>query len=66
MKKVVIMCVGAAAMKYQKEISKQQELVLHLADIIMATYTTESAVLRAEKLFKRYGEEKGSYHKKLA
>lgn len=32
----------------------------------MATYTTESAVLRAEKLYKRHGAEKGANYQKLA
>jgi alkylation response protein AidB-like acyl-CoA dehydrogenase len=56
-KKVALMVVGTAAQKYMKELAEQQEILLGAADIIMDVYAMESAILRAEKLAGKEGEE---------
>jgi alkylation response protein AidB-like acyl-CoA dehydrogenase len=46
-KKVVLMVAGTAMQRYGTAIESEQEVLSYLADIIMDTYTAESAVLRA-------------------
>ncbi len=60
-KKACLMTAGKAAMQYQQELSKQQEILLYLADMLIETYATESALLRAEKILKTHGEEAAEY-----
>ncbi|MBC7797667.1 MAG: acyl-CoA dehydrogenase, partial [Pyrinomonadaceae bacterium] len=48
-KKVALMVLGAAAQKYTTTLAEQQELLLSVADIIIDTYSMESAILRAQK-----------------
>jgi alkylation response protein AidB-like acyl-CoA dehydrogenase len=46
-KKVALLCLGLAAQKFEQELTEQQEVLGHFADIAMETYALESAVLRA-------------------
>jgi len=50
LKKCTLLILGAAAQKYEKALSQEQELLARLADMIMAIYAAESASLRALKL----------------
>lgn len=57
LKKLFLMVAGAALQKYGEEIEKHQQLMLAASDILIQIYLAESAILRAEKLAKKEGEE---------
>ncbi len=61
-KKVALMVLGTAAQKYMTALAEQQEVLVGAADIIMDVYSMESAVLRAQKLAARQGEEQSALH----
>ena len=46
-KKVVLMVAGTAMQRYGTKLEQEQEVLSYLADILIDTYTAESAVLRA-------------------
>jgi alkylation response protein AidB-like acyl-CoA dehydrogenase len=48
-KKTALMCLGLATQKFAAELSDQQEVLGHFADIAMETYALESALLRTLK-----------------
>ncbi len=56
-KKAGLMVAGAAVQKLMATLSKEQEILMNIADILIAIYTAESALLRAEKLISLRGEE---------
>ncbi|MGI9104260.1 MAG: acyl-CoA dehydrogenase family protein [Terriglobales bacterium] len=56
-KKIALFTAGAASQKYMQALADQQEIMGALADIIIETYSMESAVLRAEKLRHRDGDQ---------
>jgi alkylation response protein AidB-like acyl-CoA dehydrogenase len=47
-KKVALMIVGTAMQTYGDSLSDEQEVLSHAADILIETYASESAVLRAQ------------------
>ena len=49
-KKLTLFAAGAATQKYMQKIADEQEVMGALADMIIAVYTMESAILRAEKI----------------
>jgi alkylation response protein AidB-like acyl-CoA dehydrogenase len=49
-KKLTLFVAGSATQKYMQNIADEQEVMGALADMIMAVYTMESAILRAEKI----------------
>jgi len=57
LKKAILMTAGKAAQHYAMEIEKEQEVLMNLADMVIEVYTAESAILRAEKLAAKNGEE---------
>jgi hypothetical protein len=57
-KKVALLCLGAAVQKYGEALKDEQEVLGHFADIAMATYSLESALLRTRKRAARRGEDK--------
>lgn len=57
LKKLFLMVAGAALQKYGEEIEKHQQLMLAASDILIQIYLAESAILRAEKIAKKEGEE---------
>ncbi|MBZ9628666.1 acyl-CoA dehydrogenase family protein [Psychroflexus sp. CAK57W] len=57
LKKVFLMVAGSAAQKYGEKLEEHQQLLLASADILIETYMAESAILRAEKNAKRFGED---------
>lgn len=59
-KKAFLMVGGLALQKYQQSLDKQQEVLAHLADVVMEIYAMESAVLRAQKTLSRYGADKAT------
>src|SRR6476469_5699360 len=46
-KKTALMVFGLAMQTYREKIADQQEVLMHLADMIIDTYSADSAVLRA-------------------
>ena len=50
LKKAGLMIAGAAVQKLMMSLSKEQEILMNIADIIGFVYVAESVVLRAEKL----------------
>lgn len=57
LKKLFLMVAGAALQKYGEEIEKHQQLMLAASDILIQIYLAESAILRAEKMAKKEGED---------
>ena len=59
-KKAALMCLGLAARRFGTELTEQQELLGHFADIAMETYALESALLRTRKKAGVSGEAAGA------
>lgn len=57
-KKVFLMIAGLAVQKYEQQLTKEQEIVRDIADIVIETFAMESALLRTKKAIARNGEEK--------
>ncbi|MFD2444526.1 acyl-CoA dehydrogenase family protein [Bacillus sp. CGMCC 1.16607] len=57
-KKIGLLAAGLAAQKFGKELEKEQEILVNIADIISNAYAMESAVLRTEKAIEKFGLEK--------
>src|SRR5690606_670003 len=57
LKKVGLMIAGAAVQKLMMTLSKEQEILMNIADIIGYVYLAESTILRVEKLVQIKGEE---------
>ncbi|RYD52577.1 MAG: acyl-CoA dehydrogenase [Sphingobacteriales bacterium] len=55
-KKAVLMAAGGAVQKLMEKLSKEQEVILALADMLMETYVAESVLLRVEKLSGQTGD----------
>jgi len=49
-KKIILMTAGAAAQKLMKNLKDEQEILMHIADMLIQAYAFESAVLRTTKL----------------
>ena len=49
-KQIALLAIGIANQKYGKELQKQQEILMSIADIIMEVLAMESALLRNRKL----------------
>jgi alkylation response protein AidB-like acyl-CoA dehydrogenase len=57
-KKVALMCLGVAVQKFGQDLTDQQEILGHFADVAMETYALESAVIRAQKRAAADGDDK--------
>ncbi|MDT0676265.1 acyl-CoA dehydrogenase family protein [Autumnicola musiva] len=57
LKKVFLMTAGSAVQKFGPQLEEHQQLLMASADILIEIYLAESAILRAEKNAKRYGED---------
>lgn len=55
-KKAVLMVAGAAVQKLMMQLSKEQEVLMDIADMIIETYVCESLQLRVEKLVAMKGD----------
>ena len=55
-KKAALLVAGAAVQKLMATLSKEQEILMNIADMLIGIYTAESALLRAEKLVSMRGE----------
>lgn len=61
LKKAGLLVAGAAVQKLMMTLSKEQEILMNIADIIGYVYVAESVLLRAEKLYYTKGEEEAKY-----
>jgi hypothetical protein len=57
MKKSILMVAGAAVQKLMTTLSKEQEIIMNVADMAIQTFIAESMLLRVIKSVKRTGEE---------
>ncbi|GIP38861.1 putative acyl-CoA dehydrogenase [Paenibacillus sp. J31TS4] len=57
-KKIFLMAGGAAVQKFQLKLEQEQEVLSHLADMMIQIYALESALLRTKKRIDKLGEEK--------
>ncbi|MDD5543238.1 MAG: acyl-CoA dehydrogenase family protein [Acidobacteriia bacterium] len=64
-KKIVLMVAGAAMQKFTDKLVDQQEILGHIADMIMDVYACESSLLRTLKLAASSSEEKARLHMDL-
>jgi hypothetical protein len=55
-KKIALLSLARARKKFGDGLDKQQEVLMHIADIIIETYAMESSLLRARKLASRRKE----------
>lgn len=55
-KKSLLLTAGAAAQKLMMGLEKEQELLMHIADIAIETFVSESLLLRVQKLTERGGD----------
>lgn len=60
-KKAILMVAGAAVQKLMMTLSKEQEILMGVANMIIEVYAAESALLRALKLIDRNGLESSQY-----
>ena len=66
LKKTGLLIAGAAVQKLMMSLSKEQEILMNIADIIGYVYVAESVLLRAEKLYHSQGEEATSLQADMA
>lgn len=65
-KKSILMVAGAAAQKLMMELSKEQEILMNIADMANDAYVAESIVLRVHKRINLMGEENQEVYKNMA
>ncbi|MFY7972007.1 MAG: acyl-CoA dehydrogenase family protein [Flavobacteriales bacterium] len=56
-KKAVLMVAGSAVQKLMMQLSKEQEVLMNIADMAIMVYIAESTLLRVEKLAHNKGEQ---------
>lgn len=57
LKKATLLVAGAALQKFTTAIEEQQEIMMHVSDMMIEIYVAESVLLRVEKLMQRDGAE---------
>jgi alkylation response protein AidB-like acyl-CoA dehydrogenase len=61
-KKIALLAAGAATQKYMDKLAQEQEVVALIADMIIAIFAMESALLRSLKKLNKDGEDKARIH----
>lgn len=49
-KKAILMTAGMAVQKFMQKLADEQEVIMNLTDMLIEVYTSESAILRTQKL----------------
>lgn len=62
MKKAALMVAGTAVQKYMMQLTKEQEIIMNISDMIIEIYTTEAVLLRVEKLTSMKGADSVSVY----
>ena len=57
LKKCILMVAGAAVQKLMNDLSKEEEIILNIADMVIETFVCESTLLRVVKVADKTGEE---------
>lgn len=57
LKKAILTVAGFAVQKYMQNLAEEQEVIMHIADMLIETYLAESALLRVEKNVDIKGEQ---------
>ena len=57
LKKALMLVAGGAVQKLMQNLSKEEEVLMNIADIAIEIYAAESALLRVEKVVNTYGAE---------
>ena len=66
LKKAVLMVAGKAAETFGPKLEEEQEVLMGIADMIIEVYVSESAVLRAQKMISKTGEEANKLYADLS
>ena len=64
-KKAILMTSGAAVQKLMMKLENEQEILMHIADMAIDTFTAESALLRMMKLVDQKGETACQFEKDI-
>ncbi|MDE3182794.1 MAG: acyl-CoA dehydrogenase family protein [Bacteroidota bacterium] len=57
LKKCILMVAGAAVQKLMNDLSKEEEIIMNIADMVIETFVSESTLLRVIKVTDKNGEE---------
>ena len=64
-KKAILLVAGAAVQKLMMNLDKEQEILMHIADMVIDTFHAESALLRVIKLTDKEGDVNTSIQKDI-
>lgn len=65
-KKAILLTAGAAVQKLMTSLSKEQEVIMNIANMAIETYVAESTLLRVEKMVSMKGEAECEVHIAIA